>query len=54
MRGRHSVPHMVKTNSKFILNLYDKNLLQKYGGPVTCEIPFDGYFLVHESPILVM
>jgi hypothetical protein len=24
--------------------MYDKNLLQKYGNLVTCEIPFDGYF----------
>ena len=54
MQGRMSAPHTVKTNSKFILELYDKNLLQKYGGSVTCEIPFDGYFLADESPISVM
>jgi len=38
-----SVSHN-KTNSKLILKTNDKNLLQKYGGLFTCEIPFDGYF----------
>lgn len=41
-------PAPKKTNSKFILKMYDKNLTQKYGGFVTCEIPiswdfFDGF-----------
>ena len=39
-----SVPH-IKTNSKFILKTYDKNLLQKYGGFATCEIPNTWDFL---------
>lgn len=28
-----------KTNSKFILKRYDKNLLQRYSGSVAREIP---------------
>ncbi len=42
-------PHPKKTNSKFILKIYDKNLSQKYGGFVACEIPiswdFSGGFI---------
>ena len=33
-----------KTNSKFILVRYDKNLLQSNGRCRNCEIPIDGYF----------
>ncbi len=33
---------MVKTNSKFILKMYDKNLLQSNDSSKKCEIPIDG------------
>ena len=37
------VPHN-NTNSKFILKMYDKNLLQNNGVFDTCKIPFNGYY----------
>ena len=39
----YSVPH-IKTNSKFTLKTYDKNLLQRNSHSRNCEIPIDGYF----------
>jgi hypothetical protein len=41
MRGKGFVPHL-ETNSKFILKMYDKNLLQSNGHFENCEIPNDG------------
>jgi hypothetical protein len=39
-----------KTNSKFILKMYDKNLLQSNNGSEDCEIPIDGYFASIKIP----
>ena len=39
-----------KTNSKFILKMYDKNLLQSNNGSGDCEIPIDGYFASIKIP----
>ena len=41
MQDKTPVPHQ-KTNSKFILKTYDKNLLQSNVDSVRCEIPIDG------------
>ena len=43
MRDKTLAPHP-KTNSKFILVQYDKNLLQSNGHSRNLGIPIDGYF----------
>ena len=45
----YSVPH-IKTNSKFTLKTYDKNLLQRNSHSRNCEIPIDGYFASIKIP----
>jgi hypothetical protein len=42
-------PHL-ETNSKFILKMYDKNLLQRNGDSRNCEIPIVGYLNMNASP----
>ena len=49
MRQQKHAPHL-KTNSKFILVQYDKNLLQNNGIPSRCEIPNDGGFGYGQIP----
>ena len=49
MRQQNRAPHL-KTNSKFILVQYDKNLLQSNGVSNRCEIPNDGGFGFGQIP----
>ena len=49
MRQQKHAPHL-KTNSKFILVQYDKNLLQNNGISSRCEIPNDGGFGYGQIP----
>jgi hypothetical protein len=50
MRNQNLVPHL-KTNSKFILVQYDKNLLQSNDLSKNRIIPIDGYFVYGNIPI---
>ena len=43
MRGQGMAPHL-KTNSKFILKMYDKNLLQSNDDSENYEIPISWGF----------
>ena len=49
MRQLNYAPHL-KTNSKFILVQYDKNLLQSNSDSSRCEIPNDRGFVDRQIP----